>query len=62
MIWLRMANQPSAMQLRYFTALNDIANDRTSTIVFPLPMDLLGKITGGARDRADRGAGRRATP
>ena len=28
------------MQLRYFTALNDIANDRTSTIVFPLPMDI----------------------
>ena len=36
----------SAMQLRYFTAWNDIANDRTSTIVFPLPMDLLGKIAG----------------
>ena len=45
-----LARQPSAMQLRYFTALNDIANDRTSTIVFPLPMDLLGKITGGGRD------------
>ena len=45
-----LARQPSAMQLRYFTALNDIASDRTSTIVFPLPMDLLGKITGGGRD------------
>jgi regulator of protease activity HflC (stomatin/prohibitin superfamily) len=36
-----LARQPNAMQLRYFTALNDIAGDRTSTIVFPLPMDLL---------------------
>ena len=47
-----LARQPNAMQLRYFTALNDIANDRTSTIVFPLPMDLLTKITGGGRDSA----------
>ena len=36
-----LAKQPNAMQLRYFTALNDIAGDRTSTIVFPLPLDLL---------------------
>ena len=36
-----LARQPNAMQLRYFTALNDIANDRTSTVVFPLPLDLL---------------------
>jgi hypothetical protein len=36
-----LARQPNAMQLRYFTALNDIAGDRTSTVVFPLPMDLL---------------------
>ena len=36
-----LAKQPNAMQLRYFTALNDIANDRTSTVVFPLPLDLL---------------------
>ena len=36
-----LARQPNAMQLRYFTALNDIAGDRTSTIVFPLPLDLL---------------------
>jgi regulator of protease activity HflC (stomatin/prohibitin superfamily) len=45
-----LARQPTAMQLRYFTALNDIASDKVSTIVFPLPMDLLGKFTGGARD------------
>ncbi len=27
--------------LRYLTALHDIAGERTSTIVFPLPMDLI---------------------
>jgi regulator of protease activity HflC (stomatin/prohibitin superfamily) len=38
-----LAAQPNAMQLRYFNALSDIANDKTSTIVFPLPIDLLPK-------------------
>ena len=38
-----LAKQPNAMQLRFFNALNDIAGDRTSTVVFPLPVDLLPK-------------------
>ncbi|MEX1152689.1 slipin family protein [Parvibaculum sp.] len=36
-----LAGDPRAMQLRYFSALHDIAGDRTSTIVFPLPIDLI---------------------
>ena len=36
-----LAPVPQAMQLRYLGALFDIAGDRASTIVFPLPMDLL---------------------
>ncbi len=44
-----LAKQPNAMQLRYFTALNDIANDRTSTVVFPLPLDLLQRLGDGGR-------------
>jgi len=44
-----MARQPNAMQLRYFTALNDIAGDRSSTIVFPLPMELLRGTVGAAK-------------
>jgi regulator of protease activity HflC (stomatin/prohibitin superfamily) len=42
-----LARQPNAMQLRYFNALNDIASDKVSTIVFPLPLDLIRKVTGG---------------
>jgi regulator of protease activity HflC (stomatin/prohibitin superfamily) len=42
-----LARQPNAMQLRYFNALNDIASDKVSTIVFPLPVDLLHKVTDG---------------
>src|SRR3977135_30871 len=36
-----LAREPRAMQLRYFEALHDIASERSSTIVFPLPTDLL---------------------
>ena len=36
-----LATQPNAMQLRYFNALSDISTDRTSTIVFPLPIEML---------------------
>jgi regulator of protease activity HflC (stomatin/prohibitin superfamily) len=39
-----LAREPQAMQLRYFAALHDIAGERSSTVVFPLPMDLLGHL------------------
>lgn len=36
-----LARQPQALQLRYLQTLADIAGDKSSTIIFPLPMDLL---------------------
>jgi regulator of protease activity HflC (stomatin/prohibitin superfamily) len=36
-----LAQQPQAMQLRYLQTLASIAGDKSSTIVFPVPMDLL---------------------
>jgi regulator of protease activity HflC (stomatin/prohibitin superfamily) len=36
-----LARQPQAMQLRYLQTLGSIAGDKSSTIVFPVPMDLL---------------------
>ena len=36
-----LAQQPQAMQLRYLQTLGAIAGDKSSTIVFPVPMDLL---------------------
>lgn len=35
-----LAQEPQAMQLRYFAALHDIAGERSSTVVFPLPTGL----------------------
>jgi regulator of protease activity HflC (stomatin/prohibitin superfamily) len=36
-----MQQQPGTMQLRYLQSLIELASDRTSTIVFPIPIDLL---------------------
>ena len=46
-----LAQQPEAMQLRYLQTMTQVAGDRASTIVFPLPMDLLGSLL--ARNRAE---------
>ncbi|KVV53050.1 hypothetical protein WT27_28235 [Burkholderia territorii] len=40
----RLAQQPQAMQLRYLQTLTTIAADKNSTIVFPLPVDLLSAL------------------
>ncbi|MBL7249811.1 MULTISPECIES: slipin family protein [Alloalcanivorax] len=36
-----LASQPQALQLRYLQTLTEVANERSSTIVFPLPMDMI---------------------
>ncbi|XP_007236769.2 stomatin (EPB72)-like 3a [Astyanax mexicanus] len=36
-----IAESPSALQLRYLQTLNTIASEKNSTIIFPLPMDML---------------------
>jgi regulator of protease activity HflC (stomatin/prohibitin superfamily) len=40
-----MSAEGNAMQLRYFEALQDIAGNKTSTIVLPLPMESMKKLT-----------------
>ncbi|HTP47386.1 MAG TPA: slipin family protein [Casimicrobiaceae bacterium] len=39
-----LAQQPQAMQLRYLQTLGNIAGDKSSTIVFPVPIDLLTAV------------------
>ena len=36
-----LSKQPQALQLRYLQTLTEIAGERSNTIVFPLPMDLV---------------------
>ena len=40
-----LAQEEQALQLRYLQTLKEIANEKTNTIVFPLPLDLLGPLT-----------------
>jgi regulator of protease activity HflC (stomatin/prohibitin superfamily) len=40
----KLAVDPKALQLRYLQTLTEIAGDKSSTIVFPLPMDLIGPM------------------
>lgn len=39
-----LAQEPAAMQLRYLQTLTQVAGDRSSTIVFPVPIDLMSGI------------------
>jgi regulator of protease activity HflC (stomatin/prohibitin superfamily) len=39
-----LSQRAEAMQLRYLQTLTQIAGDRSSTIVFPIPMDVLGPL------------------
>jgi regulator of protease activity HflC (stomatin/prohibitin superfamily) len=36
--------QPQSLQLRYLQTLTEIAGDKSSTIVFPLPLDSIGRL------------------
>jgi len=49
-----LAQQPEAMQLRYLQTMTQVAGDRASTIVFPLPMDLLGSLLSRTRKDDER--------
>jgi len=39
-----IASQPGALQLRYLQTLTEIAAEKNSTIIFPLPMDVVQPI------------------
>jgi regulator of protease activity HflC (stomatin/prohibitin superfamily) len=39
-----MARQPGAIQLRYLQTLVEIGSEKNTTVVFPLPMDLLSSL------------------
>ncbi len=40
----KLAQRSQAMQLRYLQTLTEIAGERSNTIVFPLPMDLIENL------------------
>jgi regulator of protease activity HflC (stomatin/prohibitin superfamily) len=48
-----LAISPTALQLRYLQTLTEIATERNSTILFPLPIDLISMFL----DRGERKPG-----
>lgn len=44
-----LARDPRALQLRYLQTLADISSEKTSTIVFPVPLDLIKPLLGSDR-------------
>jgi regulator of protease activity HflC (stomatin/prohibitin superfamily) len=39
-----LSRRPEAMQLRYLQTLSNIASDKSNTIVFPVPLDVLSRF------------------
>ena len=50
--------QPVAIQLRYLQTLVEIGTEKNTTIVFPLPLDIIASLKGAL----DRGIGPGAPP
>ncbi|HNV18026.1 MAG TPA: slipin family protein [Rectinema sp.] len=48
-----LAQSPASLQLRYLQTLTEIAVEKNSTIVFPLPMDLLKVISKAAEKSSE---------
>ena len=44
-----LSTRAEAMQLRYLQTLTQIAGDKSSTIVFPVPMDVIGPVLEAAK-------------
>ena len=36
-----LSSQKQALQLRYLQTMKEVAGDKTNTIIFPLPLDLI---------------------
>jgi regulator of protease activity HflC (stomatin/prohibitin superfamily) len=55
-----MAGEPMALQLRYLQTLTEIAAEKNSTLIFPVPIDVVASFTDVAHaiaDFVDRGRG-----
>jgi hypothetical protein len=57
-----MSEQPATLQLRFLQTLSEVATEKNSTIVFPVPVDLINLLTTGMREAAAGGGGDGARP
>ena len=52
-----ISSQEGALQLRFLQTLNEVATEKNSTIIFPIPVDLIELFTRVARGAARSGGG-----
>ncbi len=58
-----MAATPTTLQLRYLQTLTEISTERQSTIIFPVPIDIISQFTRGTGgDGGGQGGGRSQVP
>lgn len=50
-----MASEPTALQLRYLQTLNEVSAEKNSTLIFPVPIDIISVFTEAARGLAKMG-------
>ncbi len=50
-----LTRNPGSFQLRYLQTLTEIAGEKSSTVVFPLPMDLVKPLLSIAEHMSDKG-------
>ena len=48
-----ISESPCALQLRYLQTLTHISAEKNSTIIFPLPMDLIGNLLNVQKAKMD---------
>ncbi len=46
-----IGQEPSAIQLRFLSTLSEIASEKNSTIIFPLPIEFLKAFAGGSGNK-----------
>ena len=47
----KLAKEPDAIMLRYLQTLTEIAGEKNSTIIFPIPMELISGLVNSVKDK-----------
>ena len=51
-----ISDNPSALQLRYLQTLTQISAEKNSSIIFPIPVDILSNMIEGIRENVHEGS------
>ena len=54
-----MASEPATLQLRYLQTLTEISSEKNSTVIFPIPIDLISLFMGNRTSAAGTAPGAR---